>query len=691
MTVCNCAREEIINAFPTSTVLHIGYKISIQGLMMAYDPSQIRCNFCHSSEMFMDYSQGDAVCTSCGVVHAEKLQYDGAEWRDFSAVNDEDKRNVARAGSVVDESRWNGGLEPTSLGPVFGGYSGDAERNRKRLNKVKKAVDFWMNRDFERRVNDSRLAIQIKGKRRNKSTGDEQDWTELGTNEHEQIARQRIDDLQSSEKMLVSEKWSLDRALLLHGSDDEIPDRYTGGAKPRDLEQERDSLLKRMDISQRKASADLYKNYSLLRGAIRRLNLQQNVGIVAEAMDVICKYVNLKGAFTVKGVSTKISTSPASVSPAKSKRIIEDHRKYNKARQMASLGAAFIYLICKKNGLGRTLAEICASLHFEDVDSSTSRKQSALQSQTFIKAKHCSKAMAEIRSLMPEYVQSVTMATGKPTVIQSSSNTIAVKSESNSLALSTSIAPHAASVCASGSSNYATTSATNLVEHTMRKLQLSAASIASITNLVIYAKENIEDGNKPAVLVAAIAYLVCDAGAIMQKLAKQATIMKDETKINIVESNNKSERKRKHIRPAGHRHPSSKKRRVGQSKAFIPLKVTSTDIDSQPSSVTPEPEPFDALSHSVEEKKSSSPFPSWSEWNRQKSWGRSFEQIRACCSVSFAAMKDCYSKQIYPIRKELLIVLQKSFIQNTNLDGCEVDIMIGNIAAAAPLMSANLK
>ena len=47
--------------------------------------------------------------------------------------------------------------------------------------------------------------------------GDVEDWTGLSTNEHEQLARQRAEEMNEANKLLVSEKWSLDRALLLHG------------------------------------------------------------------------------------------------------------------------------------------------------------------------------------------------------------------------------------------------------------------------------------------------------------------------------------------------------------------------------------------------------------------------------------------------------------------------------------------
>lgn len=671
-------------------------------------------------------------------------------------MNDEDKKHVARAGgSVVDETRWNGGLEPTTLGRVFGGYGGvEVERNRKRLQKVKKAVDYWMDRDFERRVEESRMALQLKTRKRDRSgsngggggggsahptadDGDgaagERDWSDLGTNEHEQLVTQRQRMEEASPKMLVSEKWSLDRALFLHGSNEELPARYTSynpmaGEPPRDLPQEREVLLKRMDLPQRKASSELYKNYTLIQASLRRLKLQDRVGLLAELMDVLCKYANVKGAFTVKGVSTKIPTLNSSSSSSssssrdkrgKGSRSIEEHRNYNKVRQMGALGAAFMYLICKKNGLGRNLAEICSSFQYEDVVATGNKhtkfnaKQSALQSgEAFIKAKHCSKALAEIRTLMPEYVQSVTVAAGNPASAASSTiHHAAVKMENPSAHSITSTPASMAST--KHSTTHAITATSNLVEHSTSKLQLSPVAVAAITNLMIYARENIQGVKRPAVLLAAITLLVCEAGSKMQTLANQATVVKKEdVKVKVETSSSPSSSsslggKRKHIRPSGNRNQkqSLKRRRLDHGKNHLSTSPspspsisssastsTSTSLDDEtPTSVTPEPEPFDVLSHPIQETNISSPLPAWSEWKREKPWGRSIQDIENSCGVTLSAVKDCYLKQIYPRRKVLLEFLQSSFPQNTTIHGCQVDVMIGNIAAAAPLLMTKLK
>mmetsp|Transcript_9738 Transcript_9738/g.18286 ORF Transcript_9738/g.18286 Transcript_9738/m.18286 type:complete len:720 (-) Transcript_9738:1051-3210(-) len=676
MLLSNPTDERIISSFKKSKE---SLKQKIKKMMSSNeDSSDMRCRFCQSNTIFMDYAQGDAVCTSCGVVNAERLPYCGAEWRDYSAINDDqDKKYVARAGSIVDETRWSGGLEPTSLGPVYGGYSREAERYRKSLSKIKRVVDNWTDKEFEKRVEESRLAIKIKKENISRVKGEyeeeeeeggNEDWTQLGTNEHEHIARKRMDELETSHKMLISEKWSLDRALLLHGSSNEIPNRHhIFDETPRDIEEERETLLKRMDSSQRKASSDLYEIYSLTRCALGILGLVENIGFMSEAMDAIQKYAQLKGSFTVRGVSNKIHGAQNS----KNIDDVDQQRVLNKLRQMGALVSAFIYLICKKNGHWRTLNEICNSIKHPNVASSN---------DAFIKAKHCSRAISDIRAIMPDYVQAVTIASAKPS--------LEVESESEQ-------------------SRHVTVT-TNMVGHALKNLNLSDIALAAVTNIAIHAEDYIISNDvKPSVLIAAITYLVCDAGSTMQRLASQAATtgsMNTMENASLPIDANKTDGncKRKHIRPGGGGGANSHvKRRLDGITSHQALKVGSHETDSvedndtckndkNPTSVTPEPESFDALSQSIQKTPiSASDYPpSWYEWNREKAWGRSMKEIETCCKVNSTAARTCYKTQIYPKRKDFLEMLQKSFPHNTTIGNCKVDIMLSNITVASSLMNS---
>ncbi len=678
-----------------------------------YDTSDVNCVHCLTPTLFTDYAQGDIICTTCGVVQVQHIQYDGPDWRDYSAMDDSKDRkvNAARAGSIVDEQRWRGGLEPTSIGQVFGGsYSGDAERQRKKLNNVKRVVDHWVDKQFEKRVEESRLAMKVREKKKQRGEIDDDEFTNLGTNEHEMIVRQRDQIESDSNTVLVSEKWSLDRALLLHGSSDELPRIYTEynpltGRQPKDPDEERDILLKRMDATQKKASVSLYKAHSLIQGALRRLNLSESVGVYAEIMDVVCRYVNIKGSFTVKGVSSRIDSK--SNSDSKKSANVEQQRNYNKARQMAALGSAFIYLICKKNGLGRALAEICSSFEYQDFYSPSNKNERSSNSdrETFIKAKHCSKAMTEIRTLMPEYIQSVTLASNSNA---KSSSDVTRTSESTSSTNFTATASTSINSIGQNNDSHATTSMTNLIQHSISKLNLTPAAMAAITSLVLYEQKDASAKGgmiiKPNVLIAAVTHLVCDAGATMQKFASQAiknqakpesiksnikfkVEVKAEIKVKVEPSQLKIESgtqqgqsvKRKHIRPGSNR--SMKRRRTDAA--------ISSSMDIKPKSVTPEP--FDALSHAPINNESITSMASWEEWSNEKPWSRTMQSIEDCCNISSTAMTECFRKQIYPRRKELLEVLQTNFASHTIMGGSRMDALMAKFPVAAPLMSVSKK
>lgn len=318
---------------------------------------------------------------------------------------------------------------------------------------------------------------------------------------------------------------------------------------------------------------------------------------------------------------------------------------------------------------------------------------------------------------MPEYMQSVTLSAGKPSEVQSQSQSQttavpdSVASSENSHNSNSNPNSNPSSNTHNHNStttNHAVSVTTNLVEHSMKKLDLSPVSMAAITNLVLYATNNIGEGQRPAVLIAAIAYLVCDAGATMQRLAVQATTTTVKKDSAVVPPPPPPIKPIKHIRPGGNRNRSLKRKRMEDEQVSSTCSSSSSSIATvasmdptaeKPASVTPqpipepEPQPFDVLSHPVEQHQSGrpSPLPSWAEWKYEKPWGRSMKQIETCCNVSStAAVKECYKKHVYPKRQELLEVLQGSF-DDVIMGGCQVDVMMGNIAVAAPLMNGTLR
>ena len=640
------------------------------------DIEEANCRSCQTPTLYLDHAQGDTVCTSCGLVHSQHYRSSIPEWRDYSAIDPESagRNGTARAGSVIDESRWAGGLEPTSLGRVYN-PSSSAEYNtsnlqgyRRNLGKVKRHVDKWVEKEFERQVEAGKVALIIREKKikaendkDNNEEHDHEDWTGYGTNEHEQLARLRLEEMDVANRLLISEKWSLDRALLLHGESHEIPAQYTSynpltGEQPKDVSHEREIMNMRMDSSQRKASADLYCIYKMVQKALQKLDLCENIILSNDVTSVICRYANKKGCFKVKGVAPRPSNE------VRNNAILhEQQSEYIKLRQMAALSSAAIYMECKKNRLGRTVPDICSSFDLPPNCNNQKFKQEA-----FIKPKHLSRAINEFKSLLPEYIKSVHESANLATVSASSSTTTQ-------------------------------TDIANQVEHITKKLKLSPTASKAITKLVLHCKDeklSSIGGTKNTVLIGSVIYMICDAATAMQRLSKTAlekdlkkkkdmdikmeeesTIVKIEdeektTETGSISSSSQNSTKRKHIRPGGSL--GLKKQRLGGIfDAPIPVvSLSSSENESYPND-TP------------------SAMQSYYQWSLEKSWNRSVKQIEASCNASAQVICEFYRKNIYPKRKEYLAFLQDFSSDITSSESIyenKATVLFSNFVSVAPLM-----
>ena len=81
----------------------------------------------------------------------------------------------------------------------------------------------------------------------------------------------------------------------------------------------------------------------------------------------------------------------------------------------------------------------------------------------------------------------------------------------------------------------------------------------------------------------------------------------------------------------------------------------------------------------------------WHEWSHERTWARDLNLIERSCNVSGKVVKDYYKKQLFPSRKSLLELLQKSDIQDSKTGvkrklALRLSILLQHIAAAAPLM-----
>jgi len=609
--------------------------------------------------------------------------YLGAEWRDFDTADDlaKGQGSSARCGGVlVDETKYYGGLEPTTMSTsVFGGQYGHGSgeraakeaRIRQNLLKTHKVVEALMEKRWKKQIEKKQRLADAR--RRQREVGGM--GMEEGDSESEQ-SNQNQDALSA-----VHEKWSLHRALLLHGKSDEIPSQY------QDADSERKCLRRHMDTSQRKSSLDVYRANKSLNGALRKLNLAENRKVFSDIMDMMCQYASKKKGFIVRGVSNRVARSE--------KKVHDQTKEYNKERQIAALGSAFIYFICKKQRLGRSLTEICASFQIADKNYLLPSKEN------LIKPTHCSKAMNEIKLLFPNFVQSATLSASDHST--KSSVSLSVDSEN---------------VNKMHSNEVSTT--INLIEHTMQKLDLPLTAVKAITTVVLYCRQQQltyghGSGTTKNTLIAAVAVLVCGAGAKMQKLAIDAVRSGKRKQIGQIRSRKRIKLEKgispkplfvssmPAIKTENDSSSNTKGIKLESGIAPKPLFVSSmatvkTENDSSTNTL---PSPVaKVMSMDTSILLSPGPIsttndsrPYWYEWSREKTWTRSLQSIERSCNVSGKTVQEYYKKQLYPRRKVLLELLQKSDIRGNEECGMKKKFadkmcsLLRHIGSAAPLMS----
>ena len=240
------------------------------------------------------------------------------------------------------------------------------------------------------------------------------------------------------------------------------------------------------------------------------------------------------------------------------------------------------------------------------------------------------------------------------------------------------------------SSNTTEQQTTSQVDHFVKKLNLSSTASTAISKLVLSCKSSDLVGTKKTALLASMIYLVCDAATTMQRLSKSALEKKkkdeikattkikceDETAVKVKSegSDNLSlELKRKHIRPGVGR---SKKRKLADSSL-------NEEIDML--------KPLEVVSSNSTIESSSAPtvMQSYYEWSSEKSWYRSLKQIEQSCNVTEKIICDCYKKEVYPKRKELLTLLQNC--RDSSIHSDKENALLSNIASVAPLMAVARK
>ena len=618
-----------LNGPETSPVLFNPYVDRDNGCMRSIDDeNEERCRNCHSTALVTDWAQGDRVCTSCGVVAECRLMDDRPEWKDFNEAEDIIKGlpSKSRSGLVaVDETKYIGGLQPTILSKdAFGQNSGGYKMTkiRRQLKATNKRLDHIMEKVHKRALKDAKLERRVRLKREadHKAVG-----TSLGMRardfgsglevrpEFDMIVLQEEENENKFHAAIYAEKWSLDRAIFLHGTSDD-----SRSVNHLQMGESREDLLSSMDKTLREASQNLYTAYAMITQAARTLRLPNRV--MDESIHRLVRYTTRRDGFAVKGVSSRLPNRKGKETKEERKMAAIRLREYNKMKQMSCLGAAILFLTARSLGWARTLVEICDCFRpFLEV----------INQMVLIKPKHCSCAMNEIKSCFPEYTR---MPIGND----------------------------------SQSALHESDSTSNFADHFVRNLQLPPVAEACICTLLVHCKHEqvefgVNSGIKMSSLCATIAYFVCTAGAAMQKAANQVksdSLQLQKRAKGRGDSSSSIDKKRKvSIDGTG--------KRKGQSfeKSQNPIDDAEDENDEDSDTGDSDNEPFDVFSHTpiIENQPEKLEYEMrrmWDAWAEQMTWSRSLIEIEQSCGISSNTVLKLYKTNMYPRRESLLKVLK---------------------------------
>ena len=572
------------------------------------DPSDIRaCRSCRCTNLRIDWSQGDVICTNCGVVDEERLLDDRPEWREFSEDTDKVGSNVRSSLVPNNESLYfGGGLQPTTLSKhVYGGPTASSRNQRtargkstscvrKRLLAVHNKIQRQMEKLHNRAVETATIHHKVRQRKRSYASmqgnglydeEDEDDWSsDHPRPEIEQMLLQEEEDAVRLQAARYADKWSLETAIRLFGTAVEI-EALSMQRSLHDHHYDEDQDVK--DSGLRKSARELYRAYSILCRAGRTLRLPDRV--LHEATGFLCRYAARKDGLTVRGVSSTLkkkkqrTEGPQRSSSREEQEAKEALRDYNCMKQAGALCAGLLFYTSRHLGWPRSLAEVCLSIEPEAI----SCPNFDLGKEQFIKKKHCSRAMSEVKEVFPDlalWSSAVPVQeTGSPTTM-------------DSVAVNTA----------------------NFTDHTIAQLQLPPVAEASVRALVHYVQRISPERDQPSNLdlsklrtvCAAVTYFVCYTGEVMQRLASQAT-----------------------------------KSRAG------------SDPSAKQATA-----PFDALDDNdmLDDQKAYEMGQVWDAWSEQTSWKRSPAEVEQACGVSSAAFVDFYQSQLFPNRVQLLEALKQA-------------------------------
>lgn len=514
------------------------------------------CRACQSTALRIDWAAGDRICTNCGLVDEEHSLDDRPEWREY---DNPDEANTgaasARCGMIsVNEERWIGGLQPTTLSKtVFGGSGRGGTTLRKTLVKCHYVTERQVEQRHARKVQNAKINQQIARKRkllRGQQQADDSndDYHGLVVEEEDDVEETGL----ATTAALYAEKWSLTRSLLLFGKPQEqatVPAREMESAE--ELRQNIDSVLTA-------ASRDLYRSYSILVTAGRALKLPESV--LTEAANHLSGYAARRDSLAVRGVASMLKRNPSKkVSPEVQKQAQIALREYNSIKQSSALAAVLLFYTARKRGHFRPLADVCRAIPSDSLKPSPHLEWT--KGEPLLKLRHCSKAMTEVKKVFPDLARTRTV----PESVQSGHTSVKVEN-SNVVG----------GMDASSVQNYVT--------HATHNLHLPPVAEACLQILVLH----VSGAGKLPLQTAALTFFLGMAGKTMQKLAAQSNQRKRPRRalVSKVEATTKTNKTSDSVEPDGLVSSSSGNGVIAniaaEEKAYEMLRVWSAWNDQTP-------------------------------------------------------------------------------------------------------------
>ncbi|KAL9189490.1 hypothetical protein ACHAXT_009165 [Thalassiosira profunda] len=394
----------------------------------------------------------------------------------------------ARCGEAVDEAKYVGGLGPTRMSAAayagangLGNGAGASEERhglaavRNRLRRTHNVIEHMLGREARERYQEvvlERRAREAKAARGETDANEADNCDEGGRAEvrgdYEGLMAVRGDacalnhkrstsnsppsDSERAFAALRDERWSLPAAVLVHGTLDQVrqwADRPPEGEWTQSsLEAARAHKRRRCHRKESRASLaslrTLYLAFALLEGAAWKLDLDGANGghqTLREATAWLVRFASERDGIRIKGMA---GGSPGDDNGAALSLSLDNDgalrelldqtgkkaspsSKVKEVRQLASLGAALLYLAAKKRGVGRTLTEVCSAFGTLSAVRAEGTAGREAGGEALVRPKHCSRAMAELRTALPEVVAQPPSARAAPAV--PSSSEAAVKRE----------------------------------------------------------------------------------------------------------------------------------------------------------------------------------------------------------------------------------------------------------------------